>query len=253
MAFGTTRARCCRWCFLPHFWQTWWFKLSLLALFFLGLGALYRLRVARLRAIETLRVQIAANLHDDVGARLTKVAMVTEFLERETTNQDRVKPHVQTLTTTVREIIQAMDEIVWTINPQERHGWKTSPITSSSMPRIISSTPAFVAAWISRPNCPIAPSRPKPGTTSLWRLKRPLNNVLKHARANEVRIGLAVADNLVVLSIADDGVGFVVAEADPSGNGLDNMRHRLRDVGGRFALESQPGWGTLIKLEAEVG
>ena len=63
-------------------------------------------------------MQIAANLHDDVGARLTKMAMVTEFVDRETAETDPGKPHIQTLGKTTREIIQAMDEIVWTINPK---------------------------------------------------------------------------------------------------------------------------------------
>ena len=72
----------------------------------------------RLRALERLRIQIAANLHDDVGARLTKVAMVTEVVDRETLDSHPNKPHIQNVVKTVREITQAMDEIVWTINPK---------------------------------------------------------------------------------------------------------------------------------------
>jgi signal transduction histidine kinase len=104
--------------FLPHYWQTWSFKLVILGTIALLLAAFYRSRVRRLREIESLRVQIAADLHDDVGSRLTKVAMVTESLARETSATDRTKPHIENISKTTREIIQAMDEIVWTINPK---------------------------------------------------------------------------------------------------------------------------------------
>ena len=102
----------------PHFWQMLWFKLAIPAVVGLLLFAWYRFRMAQLREIERLRVQIAADLHDDVGARLTKVAMVTEFMERETGPMDKSKPHVENIARTTREVIQAMDEIVWTINPK---------------------------------------------------------------------------------------------------------------------------------------
>src|SRR5262249_19731779 len=103
---------------MPHFWQTLWFKLAIPVAVGLMLFAWYRFRMAQLQEIERLRVQIAADLHDDVGARLTKVAMVTEFMERETAPTDPSKSHVENIARTTREVIQAMDEIVWTINPK---------------------------------------------------------------------------------------------------------------------------------------
>ena len=103
---------------LPHYWQTWWFKPAIGVAAALALAMLYRLRVTRLRELERLRIEIAANLHDDVGARLTKVAMVTELVDRETTANHPNKPHIRNIFNTVQEITQAMDEIVWTINPK---------------------------------------------------------------------------------------------------------------------------------------
>src|SRR5262249_14343681 len=103
---------------LPHYWQTWWFKVGLGAGFAALLTLLYRSRVARFRELERLRIQSAADLHDDVGARLTKVAMVTELLDRQVPQTDRSKPQIQNLSKTTGEVIRAMDEIVWTINPK---------------------------------------------------------------------------------------------------------------------------------------
>jgi signal transduction histidine kinase len=84
-------------------------------------------------------------------------------------------------------------------------------------------------------------------------VKEALNNSLKHAQATEVRIGLAVTDSRVTITIADNGRGFGIGQARGKGNGLDNMRQRLEQIGGRLVLESEPGCGTIIRLEAGGG
>jgi signal transduction histidine kinase len=82
-------------------------------------------------------------------------------------------------------------------------------------------------------------------------VKEALNNALKHSQATEVRIGLGVTDGWMTITIADNGCGFAVSQARGKGNGLDNMKQRLEQIGGRLVLESEPGRGTTIRLEAE--
>lgn len=79
-----------------------------------------------------------------------------------------------------------------------------------------------------------------------------LNNALKHSRESEVWITLTVGTDdreTVLLQIRDNGVGFSPANADPCGMGLENMRHRAEEQGGAFSLTSNPGEGTIIKVE----
>jgi ligand-binding sensor domain-containing protein/signal transduction histidine kinase len=236
---------------LPHYWQTWWFKAAIVALVALVLTLLYRVRVARLRELERLRVEIAANLHDDVGARLTKMAMVTEFVDRETAKGDRNKPHVQTLFTTTREVIQAMDEIVWTINPKndtldhlanyifqyaQEYFQDTGVRCRLDLPAQL---PDYAVSTEVRHNLFMA-------------VKEALNNVLKHAAASEARVSLSVADDSITITITDDGRGFVPESAGAAGNGLANMKRRLESISGRLTLESKPGAGTTIKMHTEA-
>jgi signal transduction histidine kinase len=81
-------------------------------------------------------------------------------------------------------------------------------------------------------------------------VKEALNNALKHAAATEVRVGLAVDDSRLTIKIADNGRGFSPGEVRGSGNGLRNMKERMQKIGGRLILESKPGTGTTITLEA---
>ena len=234
--------------FLPHYWQTWSFKGAMLAAAALLLTLLYRARVSRLRALERLRIQIAANLHDDVGARLTKVAMVTELVERETGAGERVKPHIRTIANTTREIIQAMDEIVWTINPKNDTLDNLANYLFQYAQEYFQDT--TIRCRLDVPaQLPDRPMSTEARHNLFMAVKEALNNVLKHSGATEVRVGLTVAEGGMNLSIADNGRGFDPDQPCSLGNGLENMRRRLDQIGGRFALESQLGTGTRITME----
>jgi signal transduction histidine kinase len=234
----------------PHFWQTLTFKLVMITGAALLLAAFYRTRVNRLRAIENLRIQIAADLHDDVGSRLTKVAMVTEHMDAETAAADRNKPLIQNIASTTREIIQSMDEIVWTINP------KNDTLENLASYLFQYAQDFFANSGV---RCRLdVPARLPELTLStqerhnlFMAVKEALNNVSKHARATEVRIGLASTGSQLIITIADNGSGFDPDRVAESGNGLGNMRQRLERIGGKLTLKSQPGVGTEIKLEAE--
>ena len=236
--------------FVPHYWQTWWFKPLLGVAAALVLTLLYRSRVTRLRGIERLRIQIAANLHDDVGARLTKVAMVTELVDRETQDSHPTKPHIRNIFSTIREITQAMDEIVWTINP------KNDTLDNLANYIFQYAQDYFQDTGVScRLDVPAQlPDRPLSTEVRhnlFMAVKEALNNALKHAEASEVRIGLSVTDGQMAITITDNGRGFRIDQATSKGNGLENMKQRLAQIGGRLVLETTPGSGTRIRLEAE--
>ncbi|MGD8623363.1 MAG: GAF domain-containing protein [Anaerolineae bacterium] len=79
-----------------------------------------------------------------------------------------------------------------------------------------------------------------------------LNNVLKHAQANQVSVRLYFNSRLVKLEVADDGVGFEpTAAREHGGFGLDNMEERAKRLGGTLTVESRSGKGTLLRVEVE--
>lgn len=234
--------------FEPHAWQTWWFKLAIVLAIILVLVALYRYRVARLREIENLRVQIAADLHDDVGSRLTKVAMVTEWLDRETPFADRNKSHIKSISRTTREIIQAMDEIVWTINPKND--------TLDNLANYIFQYAqdyfqnSGVRCRLDLPaRLPEQPVSTQERHNLFMAVKEALNNVLKHANATEVRISLAVEQDRLIIVIADNGRGLGEKPLS-AGDGLANMKTRLSRIGGRLLIQDNPTGGVLVRMEA---
>ena len=234
---------------LPHYWQAGGFRAGVGAV---GVGLLvyfYRARVDRLREIEQLRIQIASDLHDDVGSRLTKVAMVTELVDRETPDTDRSKPHIENISGTVREITRAMDEIVWTINPRNDTLDNLANYVFQYATEYFQNT--GVRCRLDVPaELPDHPISTEERHNLFMAVKEAFNNVLKHSAATEVRVGLTVADNLLTITIADNGRGVSPNLAGSTGDGLVNMKKRLQKIGGRFAFRSTPGQGTAVTLEA---
>jgi ligand-binding sensor domain-containing protein/signal transduction histidine kinase len=236
---------------LPHFWQTFAFKLMIPLVAGLLLFAWYRFRMAQLREIERLRVQIAADLHDDVGARLTKVAMVTEFMERETGPTDKTKPHVENIAKTTREVIQAMDEIVWTINPKNDTLDNLANYIFQYAQEYFQNT--GVRCRMDLPaQLPHHPLSTEERHNLFMAVKEALNNVLKHAGATEVRISLAIENGDLRIVVTDNGCGFVMNGSHNGGNGLENMRERLARIGGRLNMESEQNAGTKVQMEVAL-
>jgi signal transduction histidine kinase len=77
------------------------------------------------------------------------------------------------------------------------------------------------------------------------------HNVIKHAGAAELTITIEFTNDLLAITVHDDGKGFKPAD-NPVGNGLTNMKQRLSDIGGGCVIESQPGKGTTIQMSMKI-
>ena len=142
-----------------------------------------------------------------------------------------------------------MDEIVWTINPKNDSldnlanyiFQYAQDYFQNSGVRCRMDVPARL------PDHPISTQQRH---NLFMAVKEALNNILKHARATEVRIGLAITDSKLAITVADDGCGFSTDKPPQTGDGLENMKQRLERIGGQLALESRPGGGgTRIRME----
>jgi ligand-binding sensor domain-containing protein/signal transduction histidine kinase len=254
---------------LPHFWQTWWFRmLAVLA----GMSAVaatvigvMRLRVRRKlavlerqRALERERARIARDIHDDLGASLTHITLLSQSARGEMAEGHAAVPDLDQIYHTARELTRAMDEIVWAVNPKH-----------DTLDSLIAYLGRFGQNLLSgtglRCRLDVPVSVPPLTLTSEIRhnvfltCKEALHNIVKHARATEVRITIEVVPNAFVVVIADNGRGFEPARFSTGsaasdgvraapGNGLENMRRRMAEAGGRCEWDAAPQEGTRVRL-----
>jgi len=257
---------------LPYFWQTTWFHvLGGLATALAAGGLVWfdmrrrmrrRLeRVERQRDIERERSRIAQDIHDDLGAQLTRITMMSESARGDLGNPERAAAGLKKIYDTARELTRSMDEIVWAVSP--RH---------DTLESLAAYLEKFAQDWLAtagfRCRLDLPLQFPEWHLTSEVRhnvflaFKEALHNTVKHSDASEVLIRLAVREKSFELTLEDNGRGFAVRERTKhasvsqgraaAGNGLENMRRRLAVIGGSCEIQSAPGAGTRVVLSVQL-
>ena len=251
---------------LPYFWQTVWFRmLGLSGTILLASGGAWygtRRRMRRKleileqqRAVERERTRIAKDIHDDLGASLTRINLLSQSARRDMDDPPQREKSLNQICTTARQLTRAMDEIVWAVDPQH----DTLESLASYLDKLV-----YELLGASGIRCRLDfPARlPARLVTADVRhnlflaCKEALHNILKHSAATEARISFVLEPDAVVVSIKDNGRGFdpgVLTDTAlygkqprPSRNGLVNMRKRLQEIGGRCEIRSECGHGTQV-------
>lgn len=242
---------------LPRWWQTGWFQLGALAAFGVGTACGVRRRSQlqlkrRLRRLEqeqalhAERSRIARDLHDHLGGNLTEVSLLVERLRH--TEPAGLTSGLAALASHTRRLGAELDSIVWIVSPRNASLDRLASFLSRYALRLFqhSSTQCTVNLAATIPARPLAPDVQH---HLLATAKEALINVLKHAHATRMVLALTYTDGIFQFAIADDGLGFDSHRTLDEGNGLNNMRERIAEIGGRLQIESAPGRGTTITVD----
>ena len=236
-------------------WQRPWFITALLAMLVLMIYVFYRLRLSRLLEVANIRMRIATDLHDDIGANLTKIAILSEVAQQrlgedlngKANGKDSLLGSVAEIS---RESVSSMGDIVWAINPK-----KDSLIGLTRRMRQYAEEILERRDICLEFNAPIVEPDPKLGANlrrDLYLIfKEAVNNIVRHSKAANVTIDFSLVGKELILQIVDDGIGFD-AKRDCDGNGLLNIRKRTKDRGGELEVDSTRGAGTRIILRIRL-
>ncbi len=243
----------------PFYWQTMWFRIGAAALFTVTLASLVRyVSLRRLRrrlrlleqeaALQHERARIAKDIHDDVGANLTQIAFLGELARQDQAEPEKAVQRISEISTTARQAIKSLDEIVWAVNP--RNDTLAHLIDYAGQFAVDYLRPTGIRCRVDFPET--IPDREL--STDLRHnlflaVKEALQNVVKHSRASEVNLRARLTDELLELVLHDDGCGFRESPENALADGLRNMRQRLTEIGGRCRWESAPGAGTTVVME----
>ena len=232
----------------PPYWETWWFRLLAAALLAAAGALAYRRRVLRLLEIERLRLRIAGDLHDDLSSDLSGIATLADLLRRRPTIAGADRAQLGDVRDAALRMADALREIVWTINPEHDNleaivrrmrdlARRLLPDQELHFDLAAGDLPALVGMELRR--------------DLLLIYKEALHNIARHAHALRVEIRVRVDRDRLVLSIADDGVGFDT-EVGSGGHGLGSMRRRAGRLGGTLAVDTRPGDGCRLELSVEL-
>jgi signal transduction histidine kinase len=210
------------------------------------------------QAMERERMRIARNMHDEIGSKLTKISFLSERLKVESEPIGSAGDKVESIATTSRDLLKALDEMVWAVNPHNdtleqlasylcqyaREYFQDTAVECQL--RVQSELPSWTVSAEFRHNVFLA-------------FEESLSNVLKHAQATRVEVQIQVERHTLRILVSDNGIGFASATRNGNGNGaghgrsgLSNMRQHLADVGGFCGIQSQPGQGAHVELSVAL-
>lgn len=223
-------------------------------------NALQKSREERLAELERVRSRIATDLHDDIGASLTQIAVLSQAAHSGLEQQDpKLRQPLERISAVSVELVNAMSDIVWAINPKR-----------DRLRDLVQRMRRFAADIFTAKGIRFEFDSPDMDTKHMLGanirrevfaiFKEAVTNIAKHSGAKNVRISLSISNNMLQLEIEDDGKGFdseallhLSQPPDTSGgNGIANMNRRGRELGGECRVTSNQGEGTSVTLNVPV-
>jgi signal transduction histidine kinase len=228
---------------LPPFYLRWWF----IALCVLVVGSFtavaYRYRVSRLLELERMRTRIATDLHDDIGANLTRISLLSEVAKQESGNGKMLS----SIANIARESVASMNDIVWAIAPEHDRLLDLTRRMRQHAEEV------FVFREIDLQFNAPSPERDLKLSVGARRdllliFKEAVNNAARHSDCSQVAIDFLVEHSVLRLQIKDNGKG-IDTDLQAEGQGLRSMKRRAAALGGKLEIDSQAGEGTTVRFE----
>lgn len=237
----------------PLWWQTLYFKIALslaLAAAVWGIVMLKaRAKIRRLkqeRAVERERTRIARDMHDELGAQLTHIAATSRLAQLD--EPAAAPEHFNDIANIARQTVDALDEIVWAVNPRYDSLAGTVEYLGKYALRFVSST-EFECELDLPQEIPDRPLAADVRHHLLLAVKEALNNAVKYSQGNRIALHVVIAGSTLEVDVEDNGIGFSEDSAAAGSDGLHNMRERMAAIGGNVDFHKPEPQGGRVALK----
>lgn len=210
-----------------------------------------RQRAEREREIEQERARVAHDLHDDLGAGLTEVNMLSSLVKSPATSTEEKNRYLQELTDTALRMVTSLDEIVWAVNPRNDTIASLASYFGSYAQRLLDLASVSCGLDVAE-DLPDYPLDPRFRQELFLAFKEALTNVVRHAGATQVWLRISVQDGEIVVVVADNGRGIEAKEQRAGADGVTNMKERLKSLRGSCDISSEPQKGTTVRFHAPL-
>lgn len=190
------------------------------------------------------RLRIAKEMHDDLGASLTAIGLLSEVVK--TRMGKETTPEVEKISIISADMVTTMNEIIWSLNTKNDNLNGLIAYTRAYASEFIDNTNLDLRTQVQESSREIA-IRGADRRNIFLTVKEALNNVVKHAQASQVSLLIRPEANQLLIEVGDDGHGFTPNERTRLRNGLSNMKHRMGESGGNCEIESSAR-GTCVKI-----
>ena len=232
---------------LPPFYSTWWFRLSMTVItlsfiiFITKKVSQFKLKnrirtLEKEKALEDERHRISKEMHDDLGAGLTQISLISEAARRGKRSGRFPSEELGDISNTSRQLIENVSEIIWAMNPDFDTLSGMFAYLREQMSKLLEYSGKKFSIKMPKNfvDINIANSRRK---NILMLLKEAVNNAIKHSNASAINIKIELADHHLLIKISDNGSGFDITKVT-RGNGVKNFSYRTGLLNGKVELNS---------------
>ena len=235
----------------PPFWQTWWFQGLVLLSMVMVLYLLYRYRVNQLLRLQNVRNEISKDLHDDVGATLSSISILSQVAKdrMEDGQREQSSSILTKINSYSQEMVEKMGDIVWAVNA--RNDSLADVIQRLKNSFMESAATRGIALRIEVNPLLESKTMPMQVRKNIYLIaKEALNNAIKYCAGTEVRVVFGLAGGIMDMTVTDNGQGFDSGLA-AKGNGLINMKARALEMKAKLGIHTHPG-GTTVSLRMPI-
>lgn len=236
---------------LAPFWKTAWF-ISLMFLMAIAiLYLLYRYRIKNLLQLQQVRNSISRDLHDEIGATLSSVNMLSAVALKKEKEGAEINPIIEQIKQSVQQAGESIDDIVWSVNP-------ANDSATDTLARIRKYATDLCEAKniqaVFELNDKGQLRLPMELRRDLYLIcKEAINNAMKYADCNTLLVKINIMASCVSVHIQDDGKGFdPAAVALRNRNGIRNMEQRVSRHGGKLNINSTLQNGTTLSCSLNI-
>ena len=213
---------------------------------------MYRIRINRIIAEHKLRNKIARDLHDDIGSTLSGIKLFSSMAQNKLQQENSsALDIVERIGERSEKMIEAMSDIVWSINP-----------VNDTMEKMLVRMKQYAAEMMEPKNINYSFSANEKLTkTKIGQaikkeiyliFKEIINNAVKHSECTQVYIEINLSAKNFEMMVSDNGIGIDLLSANGNGNGLNNFKHRAKEIGGEIKITSELQRGTMVRLIVPV-
>ncbi len=230
----------------PPFYQTWWFYVLSICTVFALAYAFYRYRINQLIKLQNMRNRIASDLHDEIGSTLSSISILSEMVAfQQMKGGNKANPMLQ-VSNDAREVIDKMDDIIWTINPENDTFYNLETrIKTYAIPLFESKDIEFTIKF--SPELESVKIDMSKRRDVYLIMKEAINNLVKYSECTLASIEGNIEHKILKIKIIDNGIGFDTEQFSQR-NGQKNMKSRTEKIGGLLSIKSKIGKGTEVDL-----
>ena len=227
-------------------WLRWWFLLSAVIILTTIVYLILNYRLKRIIELERLKTRIASDLHDDVGATLSRISLISELI-KENIEPNKIKQNLIDIGNLSREALNTMSDIVWSMDTRNDNLQSMINRIKDSYAATFRSTDIYYK--FDQGELDGSKKISSEVRKNIYLIaKESLSNIIKHSNATEVFLDFRLEIGILKMIIKDNGK-WDEENKKLTGNGIRNMKMRAEDIKGSVELNRDNGTEIIFTMK----